>query len=66
MASMVTTLSVKNSTYFGRGSMPKTIKIGRRTAEFTLVDYPTMDDRLSNEALKSSGRLKQEINNEQV
>ena len=25
-----------------------------------------MDDRLSNEALKSSGRLKQEVNNEQV
>ena len=43
-----------------------------------LVDYPTaerrtthnmcgaMDDRLGNEALKSSGRLKQEVNNEQV
>ena len=40
--------------------------IGSRTTEFTLVDYPTMDDRLSNEALKSSGRLKQEVNNEQV
>lgn len=47
-------------------------KIGSRTAEFTLVDYPTaerrttrkcgaMDDRLSNEVLKSSDRLKQEI-----
>ena len=31
-----------------------------------LVDYPTMDDRLSNEALKSSDRLKQEVNKEQV
>ena len=26
-----------------------------------LVDYPTMDDRLSNEVLKSSDRMKQEI-----
>ena len=42
------------------------ILVGSRTTEFTLVDYPTMDDRLSNEALKSSGRLKQEVNNEQV
>ena len=41
-------------------------QIGSSTTEFTLVDYPTMDDRLSNEALKSSGRLKQEVNNEQV
>ena len=52
--------------------------IGSSTTEFTLVDYPTaerrtthnmcgaMDDRLSNEELKSSGRLKQEVNNEQV
>ena len=40
--------------------------IGSSTTEFTLVDYPTMDGRLSNEALKSSGRLKQEVNNEQV
>ena len=40
--------------------------IGSSTPEFTLVDYPTMDDRLSNEALKSSDRLKQEVNNEQV
>ena len=39
--------------------------IGRSTPEFTLVDYPTMDDRLSDEVLKSSGRLKQEVNNEQ-
>ena len=47
--------------------MLKAIKIiGSRTPEFTLADYPTMDDRLSNETLKSSGRLKQEVNNEQV
>ena len=40
--------------------------IGRSTPEFTLVDYPTMDDRLwQHNALKSSGRLKQEVNNEQ-
>ena len=38
--------------------------IGCSTPEFTLVDYPTMDDRLSNEVLKSSDRLKQEVNNE--
>ena len=39
--------------------------IGSSTAEFTLVDYPTVDDRcMSN--LKSSGRLKQEVNNEQT
>ena len=38
--------------------------IGCSTSEFKLVDYPTMDDRLSNEALKSSGRLKQEVNKE--
>ena len=35
--------------------------IGSSTTEFTLVDYPTVDDRLSNEGLKSSGRLKQEV-----
>jgi putative transposase len=35
-------------------------KIGQRLPEFTLVDNPTMDDRLSNEVLKSSGWLKQE------
>ena len=51
--------------------------IGSSTTEFTLVDYPTterwqyrnvltVDDRLSNEVLKSSGRLKQEVNNEQI
>ena len=36
------------------------------TSEFTLVDYPTVDDRLRNEGLKSSGRMKQEVNNEQT
>lgn len=41
-------------------------QIGCSTTEFTLVDYPTVDDRLSNEVLKSSGRLKQEVNNEQT
>ena len=35
-------------------------QIGHRLPEFTLVDNPTMDDRLSNEALKSSGWMKQE------
>lgn len=36
--------------------------IGLSSPEFTLVDYPTMDDRLRNKELKSSDRLKQEIN----
>ena len=36
--------------------------IGLSSPEFTLVDYPTMDDRLRNKKLKSSDRLKQEIN----
>ena len=40
--------------------------IGSSTTEFTLADYPPMDDRLSNEVLKSSDRMKQEVNNEQV
>ena len=35
-------------------------QIGTRYPEFTLVDYPTMDDRLSNKVLKSSDRMKQE------
>ena len=35
--------------------------LGIRCPEFTLVDYPTMDDKLRDEALKSSGRVKQEI-----
>ena len=42
----------------------KKIKIGSSPTEFTLVDYPTMDDR-SVMNLKSSDRLKQEIDNEQ-
>ena len=40
--------------------------IGCSISEFTLADYPTMDDRLSDEVLKSSGRLKQEVNTEQT
>ena len=36
--------------------------IGLSSPEFTLVDYPTMDDRLRSEVLKSSDRLKQETN----
>lgn len=39
-------------------------KVGSSPTEFTLVDYPTMDDR-SVMNLKSSDRLKQEIDNEQ-
>ena len=40
--------------------------IGRSTPEFTLADYPTMDDRLwQHNALKSSDRLKQEVDKEQ-
>ena len=35
--------------------------IGSRTPEFTLVDYPTMDEPNRNVMLKSSDRLKQEI-----
>jgi len=34
--------------------------LGTRYPEVTLVDYPTMDDKLSNEELKSSDRTKQE------
>jgi putative transposase len=37
--------------------------IGCSTAEFTLVDYPTMDDK-EEIPLKSSGRLKQEVKSE--
>ncbi|MEE3417499.1 MAG: zinc ribbon domain-containing protein, partial [Prevotella sp.] len=40
--------------------------IGSSTTEFTLVDYPTVDGRLNNEVLKSSGRMKQEVNNGQT
>ena len=36
--------------------------IGLSSPEFTLVDYPTMDDRLGDKELKSSDRLKQEKN----
>ena len=36
------------------------ILVGSRTAELTLVDYPTMDDRCENN-LKSSDRMKQEV-----
>ena len=38
--------------------------IGSSTTEFTLVDYPTMDDKVAT-PLKSSDRLKQENHNEQ-
>ena len=34
--------------------------LGMRCPEVTLVDYPTMDDRLSNEVLKNSDSVKQE------
>ena len=40
--------------------------IGCSTSEYTLVDYPTADDPIRNDLLKSSDRLKQEVNNEQV
>lgn len=39
--------------------------IGGSTTEFMLVDYPPMDDRCENN-LKSSDRLKQEVNNGQT
>ena len=39
-------------------------KIGSSTAEFTLEDCPTMDDKTSNGMLKSSDRLNQEDYNE--
>ena len=38
--------------------------IGLRKPEFTLADYPTMDDRPSDGVLKSSGRMKQEVESE--
>ena len=41
-------------------------QIGCSTPEFTLVDYPTVDDPIRNDLLKSSGRLKQEVNNGQT
>ncbi len=40
--------------------------IGCSTPEFTLADYPTVDEPNSNVMLKSSDRSKQEVNNEQV
>lgn len=40
------------------------ILLGGSPTESTLVDYPTMDDRQPID-LKSSGRMKQEVNNEQ-
>ena len=40
--------------------------IGCSTTKFTLVDYPTVDEPIRNDLLKSSGRVKQEVNNEQV
>ena len=42
-----------------------TINVGCSTPELTLVDYPTVDDRCESN-LKSGGRLKQEVNNEQI
>lgn len=39
--------------------------IGSSTAEFTLVENPTMDDQIGNDLLKSSGFMKQEVNKEQ-
>ena len=37
-------------------------KVGARSTEFTLVDYPTADDPTSPRGLlKSSGRMKQEV-----
>ena len=40
--------------------------IGCSTPEFTLVDYPTMDEPVRNDSLKSSGRMKQEVNKAQM
>ena len=40
--------------------------IGSSTTEFTLADYPTTDDPIRNDLLKSSDRLKQEVNKEQA
>ncbi len=42
----------------------ETINVGRSTPELTLEDYPTVDEPNSNVMLKSSGRTKQEVNNE--
>ena len=35
--------------------------VGSSTPELTLADYPTVDDPVRNDSLKSSDRLKQEI-----
>ena len=43
-----------------------TINVGCCEPELTLVDYPTVDEPVRNDLLKSSGRLKQEVNNEQT
>ena len=40
--------------------------IGCSTPEFTLEDCPTADEPIGNEMLKSSGRLRQEVNDEQT
>ena len=40
--------------------------IGSSTTEFTLVENPTMDGPIRNDLLKSSGSMKQEVNNEQI
>lgn len=40
--------------------------IGCSPAEFTLAENPTMDDRLGDKRLKSSGSLKQETESEQI
>ena len=36
-------------------------QIGTRYPEYKLVEHPTMDDRLSDQVLKSSGAMKQEV-----
>ena len=40
--------------------------IGSSTPESKLVENPTMDDPIRSDLLKSSGSVKQEVNNEQV
>ena len=41
------------------------MKVGSSTTEFTLVDYPPVDDKVTT-PLKSNDRLKQENHNEQT
>lgn len=43
-----------------------TINVGCSTPELTLEDCPTVDEPNGNATLKSSGRMRQEINNEQT